>query len=153
MLTIEQKGKPKKIARTVKMTKELEKKRTLEKLELEKLYWERQNVDWALVTEQEISKIFADNVRWVHPNYHWELPAEQNSEHCHYINNILKDRLNSKRSRISLITSKLDRDIDLESGTCLSLFKHLIARKEIVIDMNGAKISSNSSTNIIQQVI
>lgn len=153
VLTIQEQGKSRKIARTVKMAEELKKKRTLEKLELEKVYWERQNVDWAIVTEQEISRVFADNVRWVHPNYHWELLAEQNSEHCRYINNILKDRLNSKQSRINSITLKLDRDMDLESGTCLSLFKHLIARKEIVIDMNEAKISSNSSTNIIQQVI
>ncbi len=148
MLIIKQGGKLVKISRTIKMTKELEKKRTIEKL-----YWERQNVDWALVTEQEISKILADNVKWVHPNYHWELPVEKNSENRYYINNILKDILNSKKSRISTITSKLDRDMDLEADTCLSLFKHLIARKEIVIEMEEAKVFNNSYTNIIKQVI
>lgn len=153
MLTVNQSNKLVQIARTFKLAKELEKARVVEKLYLEKCYWERQNVNWAVVTEQEISKIFADNIKWVHPAYHWELPKENNNEHCYYFTNILKDRLNSKRSQISTITTTLDRDMGFESGTSLSLFKHLIARKEIIIDMNKAKISSNSPANIIKEVI
>ncbi len=153
MLTVKQGNKFVQIARTIKMSKELEKTKVIEKLYLEKCYWERQNVDWAVVTEQEISKIFADNIKWVHSAYNWELPRENNNENCYYLSNILKDRLTSKKSKISTITTTLDRDMGFESGTSLSLFKHLIARKEIIIDMDKAIISSNSSASIIKEVI
>jgi hypothetical protein len=153
MLTVNQGNKLVQIARTVKLTKELEKTRVREKLYLEKSYWERQNIDWAVVTEQEISKIFTDNIKWVHPAYNWELPKGNHNEHYCYFSNILKDRLTSKNSKISTITTTLDRDLGFESGTSLSLFKHLIARKEIILDMEKVKISSNSPANIIKKVI
>ena len=153
MLTVRQKGKSVQIARTVKPAKNLEKKRVLEKLELEKRYWNKLNIDWAIVTEQEISRVFADNVRWVHSAYKWELTEEAERESCGYISNILKDRLINQKKKISTIAQALDREMGITSGTSLSLFKHLVARKEIVVDMLGAKISSSSSANILKKVI
>ena len=43
-------------ARTVKCAAELQNKRTLEKLEIERRYWEYVGVDWKIVTEHEIPK-------------------------------------------------------------------------------------------------
>lgn len=153
MLTVKQDQKKVQIARTIKLGKELEKKRVLEKLELEKYYWNRQNIDWAIVTEEEIPKIFTDNIKWVHPAYNWEIPEENNNENCYYLSNILKERLSTKKSKINTITKALDRDMGCESGTSLSLFKHLVSRKEIILDMEKAKISSNSSASIITEVV
>ena len=153
MLTLKQDKKPVQIARTFKTTKDLGKKRTIEKLELERRYWQRQNIDWAIVTEQEICKIFASNIQWVHPAYHWKLAQEQNNEHCCYFNNILKERLSSKKFKISTITTTLDKDMNLEVGTSLSLFKHLVARKEIIVDMFQSKITDGLSANIIKAII
>ena len=168
MLTMKQNGKLVQIARTVKLAKDLEKKRVWEKLELEKRYWNRHNIDWAIVTEQEISRIFANNIRWVHPAYTWELSEEMNNGNSYYLSNILKDRLKKKTTRtshsgksssspvslkISSITTELDRDMDFKSGTSLSLFKHLVARKEIIVDMLKDKISSSSSVSIVKEVV
>ncbi|MDJ0691610.1 MAG: TnsA endonuclease N-terminal domain-containing protein [Xenococcaceae cyanobacterium MO_188.B32] len=152
MLTVKQGTKPIQIARTVKLAKELEKKRVLELLQLEQRYWDRQNIDWAVVTEQEISKIFADNIKWIHSAYKWELAAENNNENCYYLSNILKERLTTKKTKINTITTALDKEIGIRSGTSLSLFKHLIARKEIIVDMLETKLSGSSHTTIIKKV-
>ena len=157
MLTVKRGKKSVQIGRTFKTTKDFCKKRTIEKLELERRYWQKQNIDWAIVTEQEISKIFASNIQWVHPDYHWKLSEEQNkeqnNENCYYFSNILKERLSNKKLKISTITTGLDKDMDLEVGTSLSLFKHLVARKEIVVDMFQSKIADRLSGNIIKEII
>ncbi|MDJ0637136.1 MAG: TnsA endonuclease N-terminal domain-containing protein [Xenococcaceae cyanobacterium MO_188.B29] len=153
MLTVKQGKKSVQIARTFKTTKDLGKKKTVEKLELERRYWQKHNIDWAIVTEQEISKIFASNIQWVHSDYHWKLSEEQNNENCYYLNNILKERLNNKKSKISTITTALDKDMSWEIGTSLSLFKHLVAKQEIIIDMFQSKIADRLAANIIKEII
>ena len=153
MLTVKQGKKPTQIARTFKTTKDLGKKRTIEKLELERRYWQRHNIDWAIVTEQEICKNFASNIQWVHSDYHWKLSEEQNNENCYYFSNILKEKLSSRKFKISTITTALDNDMGFELGTSLSLFKHLVARREIIVDMFQSKIADRLAANIIKEII
>lgn len=43
--------------------------------------------------------------------------------------------------------------MNLEAGTALSLFKHLVARKQIIVDMFNSKISSSLSTQSIQKIV
>ena len=153
MLTVKHGKKPIQIARTFKMNKDLGTKRAIEKLELERRYWQRHNIDWAIVTEQEISKIFASNIQWVHSDYHWKLSEEQNNENCYYFSNILKEKLSSRKFKISTITTALDNDMGFELGTSLSLFKHLVARREIIVDMFQSKIADRLAANIIKEII
>ena len=47
------------VARTVKMKDELLKERVLEKFEIEREYWQRRDIDWGIVTEEEIHKVMA----------------------------------------------------------------------------------------------
>src|SRR5262245_20959092 len=54
-------------ARTVKYAADLIKVRTLEKLEIERRYWQARGVDWRIVTEQQAAIALAQNVKWVHP--------------------------------------------------------------------------------------
>ncbi len=153
MLTVKQGAKLIQIGRTVKLAKELEKKRVLELLQIEQKYWERKSVNWAVITEQEISKTLADNIKWVHPAYKWELTDQENQDNCYYLSNILKEQLITKKVKINTITNALDKEIGIAPGTSLSLFKHLVAKKEIIVDMLENKISGSSTTTIIKSVI
>jgi DNA helicase TIP49 (TBP-interacting protein) len=67
--------------------------------------------------------------------------------------NILKFRLQESDATINKVTTALDCEMNIESGTSLRFFKHLIARKEIVMDMLGTKISSCPSTKAIKKII
>ena len=77
----------------------------------------------------------------------------QNNGNCYYFSNILKERLSNKKIKISTIAATLDNDMDLEIGTSLSLFKHLVARKEIIIDMLQPKIAEHRAVDIIKEII
>lgn len=57
------------IARTIKMKDELLKERVIEKFEIERVYWERRQIDWGIVTELEISKEMARNISYIHDYY------------------------------------------------------------------------------------
>jgi hypothetical protein len=50
-------------ARSVKYSKDLEKSRVIDKLEIERQYWTRRHVEWAIVTEREISKPIVKNIK------------------------------------------------------------------------------------------
>lgn len=72
MLTVNNNGKQVQIARTVKQSTELEKKRVTEKLELERRYYLAQGIDWGIITDNEIPRLLAENVEWVHSAYSLE---------------------------------------------------------------------------------
>ncbi|MFM2621803.1 TnsA endonuclease N-terminal domain-containing protein [Vibrio owensii] len=40
--------------------------RTIEKLEIERRYWQLKKIPWFLVTEKEIDKIVVDNIEWLY---------------------------------------------------------------------------------------
>ncbi|ACK70748.1 TnsA endonuclease [Gloeothece citriformis PCC 7424] len=153
MITIEQEGKTVQMARTVKSTKDLEKKRTVEKLELERRYYQALNIDWGIITEKGISKIFASNVEWIHPNYHLESTSNADIVELRRIASTLKEKLLVENTTVTQITTTLDKEMNLETGTSLYLFKHLVARKEIIVDMLSSKISSNLSTQSLQKIV
>lgn len=55
------------LARTVKPSKELEDPRVIEKFEIEREYWLRNGIDWAIVTERELPMVFVKNIQTFQP--------------------------------------------------------------------------------------
>ncbi len=53
-------------ARTIKLSSDLQNRRTLEKLEIERRYWDSVGIDWRIVTEHEIPVRKAKNIEWLH---------------------------------------------------------------------------------------
>ncbi len=66
---------------------------------------------------------------------------------------ILKSRLQKSSATINKVTSALDREMNIEAGTSLMLFKHLLAIKEIVMDLVSTKISGCLDVQAIKQII
>jgi TnsA endonuclease C terminal/TnsA endonuclease N terminal len=153
MLTVQKDGESTSVARTVKTTAELEKKSVVERLEVERRYFLAEGIDWKVVTEKEIPKLLAENVEWIHPAYWLEETNEMSIEDLKSLAEILKSTLQNNVSTINKITTALDKEQNLEMGTSLSLFKHLVARKEVVMDMLNTKISSCPSAKEIQGIV
>ena len=57
------------LAVAVKPTSELRKKSILEKLELERLWWNSLGVDWVLCTENDVSQAVEENLTWVSQDF------------------------------------------------------------------------------------
>lgn len=55
------------LAVAVKPVSELGNARTIEKLQLEKAYWEQSGVEWKLFTDHEVSPSLKENLLWIKP--------------------------------------------------------------------------------------
>lgn len=153
MLTVEQDGKRSQIAWTVKTAKDLEKQAVAARLELERRYYEAEGIDWAIITDKEIPKLLAVNVGWLHSAYKLEATTDMAVDDLRDVASILKFRLQESDLPINRVTTALDKEMNLDPGTALYLFKHLVARKEIIMDVLGTKISTGLSAKAITRVV
>ncbi len=140
LITVEENGKLSTIARTIKAKDDLLDRRVIEKFEIERVYWQRREVDWAIVTETEIDKTVAKNISYFLSYYNiGSLDAFNNisdEEIQDLIMEFLK-RIIDTENTIREIASIFDKDMSLPKGTGISIFKHLLARKVIVADLTG----------------
>jgi len=118
-------------ARTIKCSAELQNRRTVEKLEIERRYWAARGIDWAIVTEHEIPLQKCRNVEWIHTSA--TLPI-----------NLAAPELQQCMLglfREGLIPAQLVKGFDalygLPPGSGLRIFKHLLWTKQIACDMNA----------------
>ena len=84
--------------------------------------------------------------------YRLEETPQKSIENLQEIANTLKQRLKTSNLRINQVTAALDDELSLERGTSLYLFRHLIARKEIVADMDSLQQWSDMLTTDIREI-
>ena len=107
--------------------------RVLEKLKLERLYWEAVGVQWELVTEDKLDLVLAKNVEFVHDCYHLGRYASLSSDMTYAVDAWMLPRLR-EGSSIAQLAGPCDTALGLPVGASLVLAKHMIARKKWPID-------------------
>jgi hypothetical protein len=116
----------------VKTAEDLEKPRTLHRLEIERRYWLDRGVPWSIVTRAELPRRMIANIAWVHG--------------CHRLDGLSDaataaiPRLLSEMNRHANLTLRsfcaaMDRQFDLADGETLALIRHLIATRTLRCDM------------------
>ncbi|MED1662771.1 TnsA endonuclease N-terminal domain-containing protein [Brevibacillus laterosporus] len=138
VVTTEKNGQICHVARTLKYQDDLADKRVLEKFEIERAYWERQGVDWGIVTENEIPKILAKNIGSIHSYYDLsdiegfhDLEESEITDMCiHMTNLLLRETLSLKE-----VFHQVEEDFGLGIGMGFSLYRHLLIRKSIQVDL------------------
>ncbi|NMM62206.1 heteromeric transposase endonuclease subunit TnsA [Clostridium sp. P21] len=126
------------VARTIKSKDDLLNRRIIEKFEIERIYWERRGISWAIVTEDEINKTIAENIIFFNSYYNIDmLDSFSNIESTEVTDLVLEyiRRIIDSTETVRVVSSLFDRDMSLPKGTGISLFKHLLARKVIKIDI------------------
>jgi hypothetical protein len=123
-------------ARTLKTAKDLQSERTLEKLEIERRYWHNRNIDWGIVTEQEIPQALAKNVDWLHAFFRIEDLSPLSETEIRRIATALTLRMAQGNVVLTDLTAECDDKLGLEPGTALSVSRHLIANRRWLVDMN-----------------
>lgn len=121
-------------ARTVKPAQQLSSRRTIEKLEIERCYWQRRKMSWGIVTEYEISEIFAKNVAWVHPFHARESLALSTVEIEHIVE-FLNQRL-QQQPALAILATDCDDQLGLLPGSSLAVARHLFATRRWQVDMS-----------------
>ena len=137
LITLDYKGKPANIARTVLLSGELDKKRTLEKLEIERIYWEKNGVDWGIVTDKEINNNFLQNLKMLHQYHNINTCGEFEDISPELLNqgkNFLIKALDEKEPIIN-ICHMCDKKLGLSVGSSIALFKHAVITKSLDIEI------------------
>lgn len=135
LFTLEQDGRRIEQARTIKPFAQLASDRTLEKFEIERLYWKALNTDWGIVTEREIPKVLADNVEHIHDRYHREDLGFTFDDICD-ITVVLTDLVKKESLALRHATQACDRRLGHKPGASLAVAYHLIARRYWIVDMH-----------------
>ena len=134
LITVSVQGREELHARTVKYSKDLQEKRTVEKLEIERLWWQARGVDWGIVTEHEIPTVVAENINKMHPNFTLD-GHSKSAQHSHEYTRYLTTAVTGSSDALSKVTSSCDALFNLPVGSFLTLAKHLIATRQWLIDM------------------
>ena len=122
-------------ARTCKYAKELISPSTMEKFEIERRFWEKQGVDWGIVTERDIPTTLAHNVQILHQSYF--LPEFQAHNDIADIAHALSDLLRLNLSQpLRWIGRTCDEHLGYQRGTSLQVAYYLMATKQWRIDMH-----------------
>lgn len=112
-------------ARTIKRSSELSNRRTLEKLEIERRYWQHAGIDWKLVTEREMPAIKIRNIEWLHTAANIVIPEMKGMidaivlYHTEYSHSICET------------ASWIDQRFDLLNGSGLQIIKRLLWSKTV----------------------
>lgn len=118
-------GKVSGIAVAVKYAEALDDLRVVEKLQIEKVFWEQQGYLWRLFTENEITPSIKENLEWIHA-------ANQNSDELY---SELSDvdieliflRLNGANKRLSTTCATLDDEYSCEPGFHIGIVRKAVA--------------------------
>lgn len=155
LLTVDECGQIVRLARTVKYSKDLENYRTIEKLEIERRYWEKKGISWGVSTEREIDETVAWNIGILRPFYSLvDLDGFENMTQI-YINKLttmFKKEILENSQSIREIADNFDEKMMLKPGCGISLFKHLVITKHILIDMNK-RLNIDATMNIGTSVV
>ncbi|BAU29725.1 TnsA endonuclease-like protein [Aneurinibacillus soli] len=120
------------VARTIKNSSKLDKRITFEKLEIERRYWEVKGVNWKVITDKQLPKQVANNLQWVRETLleDSETGKEPLSDilHTHLLKNMDK--------QVKDVVKSFDQVEGIATGTGLYLFRYLIAKKKLTVNMS-----------------
>lgn len=131
----DEKGQLHTYARSIKDRDELGKKNVLERLEIQRRWYESQNVEYAIVTPEEIPYQRSRNIEWVLPALHIE-DAGLTEQEAQYFSTYIIEALHSKKESVKGILDMFEHEMKLEAGLGVFLFRYLIASKQIKIDFD-----------------
>ena len=123
-------------ARTLKYAKSLRNKRTLEKFEIERVYWQNRNIDWAIVTERDINSTVVKNIELLHGlRDKKNLPPEINAKMIMAINSIIVQHYNEELTSLSEIQKHCSTQLDIPQKMILTALYFLLANKILEFDI------------------
>lgn len=135
-------GKVLQRARTIKKSDDLS-TRTLEKLQIERVFWEDRGVDWGIVTEREIHQGVAKNVRWIHCAREFGTVPAVTGETLDLIEDTLRDYQMRPHRSFGTLGSLLDDRFNLQKGSGLWAIRHLISNRRLLVDMTRPLLTQN----------
>lgn len=123
-------------ARAIKPSNQLQSERVLEKLEIERRYWQARQIDWSIVTEREIPRTLARNVKLLHNYLHITDRLSLTKKEICSIAVLLAQRVVEGHVSLRRAAADCDKQLGFEPGTSLTVAYHLLAQQQWRVDMN-----------------
>lgn len=123
-------------ARTVKPVAALLSQRTQEKLEIERRYWARRQVDWGIVTEREIPQVLANNLELLRSYRDLNHRSDLDETQVQAVETVLAGYMMSGEVPLREAATRCDRCLGLEPGMSLTVAYHLLATRQWQTDLN-----------------
>ncbi|MDD7795902.1 TnsA endonuclease N-terminal domain-containing protein [Clostridium sp. 'White wine YQ'] len=121
----------KEIVRTLKTEEDYQKRRTQEKLLIEKEFWSKKGIDWGVITHNEESKVIGRNIYSIYQDYFWNDAMNLNDIELKWLIEKFKDMLSKSNMNVIKTTSEFERVMGWCEGEGLSFLKYLLTHKEV----------------------
>jgi hypothetical protein len=135
IITIQQSIGASRIARTIKPSTELSKRRVVEKLEIERRFWITRGIDWGVVTELEIDGTMARNIGWFHPYKSVDALRPLTDQTIKRATELLTQVVSDGDAPLNEAALSCDDRLGLEPGSSLAVARHLIASRQWQVDL------------------
>ncbi len=119
----------------IKPKKDVEKKRVREKLEIERVYWERKKVRWSLVTEEDIPRQKVANIQWLNSGESVVklIPCQERRQ---IIYDAFLELYQNRSVPFGKLIETMDAFYGLRPGTMIQVFKHLVREQYIPLNLS-----------------
>lgn len=122
------------LAIQAKYSADLQKPEVIQRLELERRYWEKKGIPWSIVTELEVSKNAFANIQWLYPAQSEDDTSLDDLEHYQQL--FLHAFQRQPGRKLTAIAQGLDVSGQLETGEALYWLRLLLARHCFLFDIN-----------------
>lgn len=116
-----------------KYSDKLQEPRVIEKLELERRYWEQKGVNWYLITEKDISPIALENIKWLYPAQRDELTNIDLRQRIDFYSHHFAQ---CKSPTLISLSKSLDKAYDLAPGESLRDIRQLLSQRFYSFDIS-----------------
>lgn len=121
------------VAIQAKYSSDLQRPEIIERLELERRYWQEKGIPWTIVTEREVSKEAFANIQWLYPAQAEDDISLDDLEHYQQL--FLYEFQRHPDWRLTAIAQGLDTSGQLEPGQALYWLRQLLARHCFLFDI------------------
>lgn len=123
------------IAHTVKPASKLS-ARTLEKFEIERIFWLEQGIEWGIIVDLDIPKTLCFNLNWLHSAYFPSSSQQYSDEIKTQVEWLLFELSRSRHfSPYTVLTRMVDERLGLPPGSALWLTRHFLATRLWSVDL------------------
>lgn len=119
----------------IKTTEDLKKKTVQEKLELEGLYWEQENIPWRVVTEEDIPRQLSNNLRRLHSGVPFDRLVPDQKLRQNLLDAFV-ELYHDYTIPFDEIVGTIEAYCGQHHGTMIQAFKYLVIQKTIFLDLS-----------------
>ncbi|PFG10625.1 MULTISPECIES: TnsA endonuclease N-terminal domain-containing protein [unclassified Marinobacter] len=127
----------KQLAIAVKPSSELSKLRVMEKLQIEKTFWEAHGIEWRIFTQREVTDGMRENLLWIQPYLNPDMTNHQELG-VSDVQDLLYRLELYPQAKVTRLCAKLDDQYELDPGFHLSILRHAVAYRFIRAPLDKA---------------